>query len=247
MNFKRLIYLIFFILANCSSSVEPEKFTAYLVGDSTMADKKAEVYPETGWGQVLVQYLDNNVRVDNRALNGRSTKSFINENKWQPIVDQLKKGDYVLIEFGHNDEKIDKPETGTTLEEYQANLSKYVLDARAKKAVPILLTPIARRSFRAGKYFETHGQYPNAMINVAKKLDVPLIDMHSKSITLIKRMGDENSKKLYNWADSAQYAYYPNGIKDNTHLNEDGAQAMAALVIEGIKELNLPLKRAIKR
>lgn len=229
------------------SAVLPDrKIRLYMMGDSTMANKVAAVYPETGWGQVLQQYFDDRVTVDNRAQNGKSTKSFIAEHRWQRILDSLKAGDYVIIEFGHNDEKVDKPGVGATLDEYRANLIMFVDSIRARCAFPLLLTPIMRRSFANGVFHDTHGKYPDVVREVAKTYHVPLIDMHRKSEKLLISLGDEASKTLFNWADSGVYTGFPAGVKDNTHLNPKGANAMAGLAVEGIRELDLPLAKYLK-
>ena len=149
------------------SFIQRKPITIYMIGDSTMSNKKPEAFPETGWGMAFGKFFDKSVTIDNRAQNGRSTKSFIAENRWQPVVDQLKKGDYVFIEFGHNDEKVDKPLVGTTLEEFRTNLIKFVLETRAKKASPVLLTPITRRSFKQGELKETQIGYPEVIRSLA--------------------------------------------------------------------------------
>lgn len=156
------------------------------------------------------------------------------------MYNNLKEGDYVFIEFGHNDEKIDKPGVGVSIDEYKKNLSRFVNEARSKKAIPVLLTPITRRSFKNGVFTETHGLYPDAVRTVADSLHVPLIDMHKKSIALITSMGDEPSKALYNYLE-AGHKNYPEGKKDDTHFSPLGAKKIAALAVEGIKELKLDL------
>ncbi len=232
--------LLLISLALSSFILKEEKITIYLIGDSTCANKQPKAYPETGWGMEFGKFFDKSVEVDNRALNGRSTKSFINENRWQPIVDNLKKGDYVFIEFGHNDEKIDKPGVGTSLEEFKNNLVKYVNETRAKKANPVLLTPIMRRSFKNGVFQDSHKGYPDVTRRVADSLHVPLIDMHQKSEKLILSLGEEKAKTLFNHVDSG-HVNYPAGKKDDTHFSPAGADKMAALVVEGIIELKLSL------
>ncbi|HEY4207450.1 MAG TPA: rhamnogalacturonan acetylesterase [Puia sp.] len=227
--------------------LQPKKIKIYMIGDSTMANKTAKVYPETGWGQVLHEYFNDDVVISNHAQNGKSTKSFITENRWQRVADSLQEGDYVFIQFGHNDEKVDKPGIGATPEEYRANLVRFITEARAKKAIPILLTPIMRRSFYKGEFHDTHGLYPDVVRNLAAEYKVPLIDMHRKSEALLKTYGDEPSKQLFNWADSGAYAGFPAGVKDNTHFNLAGAHKMAELAVEGIRDLQLPLTAWLKK
>lgn len=238
-----LLFMALFLTAFVG--VKKAKLTLYIVGDSTAANKQPKAFPETGWGMEIGSFFDDEVKVDNRAVNGRSTKSFINENKWQAVTDQLKSGDFVLIEFGHNDEKIDKPETGTSLGEYKVNLIRFVKETQAKSAFPILMTPIMRRSFKNGVFKDTHLGYPDVVRKVADSLGVPLIDMHRKTEKLIVAMGDEPSKKLFNYVEPG-HVNYPEGKKDDTHLSPEGAKQVAALVAEGIRESKTELAKHLK-
>ncbi|MDF2476991.1 MAG: GntR family transcriptional regulator [Sphingobacterium sp.] len=219
----------------------------YIIGDSTAANKQERTFPETGWGMAFAELLSGEVRVENKALNGRSSKSFKQDigknmdtvNHWQPIFDNLKPGDYVLIQFGHNDEKIDKPNVGTSLSEFEHNLVFYIDQAREKGAIPILLTPIARRKFENGKLVPTHGNYPKITKKVAKDKQVPCIDMENKTTKLLKYYGDKKSKHLFLYVEKGD-KNYPNGKQDDTHLNTFGAMEVAKMVIEGIRDLKLP-------
>lgn len=226
------------------SFIKLKPLTIYMIGDSTMANKKPETFPETGWGMAFGTYFDKTVTIDNRAQNGRSTKSFIAENRWQPVVEKLQEGDYVFIEFGHNDEKTDKPLVGTSLEEFRANLTKFVLETRGKNAYPVLLTPTARRNFKNGELKETHFGYPEVVRSLADSLKVPMIDLLAKSRNLLSTMGDESSKHLFNYVDSG-HVNYPQGKKDDTHFSPTGAAKMAGLAVEGIKELKLGLAQRL--
>lgn len=229
-----------------SFNLNQHQTTVYIIGDSTAANKSKNNYPETGWGMAFKSFFDDNVKVDNRAMNGRSTKSFINEKRWENILTTLTEGDYVLIQFGHNDEKIDKPTVGTSLAEYKANLIKYVQETQAKKAHPILLTPIMRRSFKDGKFVDTHQGYPDVVRKLADSLHLPLIDMHLKTEKLIVGLGDQPSIKLFLHVDSG-HVNYPAGKKDDTHLSPEGAKVVAGLVAQGLKEVKSPLaKRLLK-
>src|SRR5689334_17938120 len=139
---RNLFVLSFLFLV--AFTFPPGKIKIWLIGDSTMANKEIKAYPETGWGMPFAYFFDSTVVVDNRARNGRSTRSFIAEGLWQPVVDRLKEGDYVFIQFGHNDESKEKGERYATPEQYKTNLIKFVTETRAKKANPILLTPVTR-------------------------------------------------------------------------------------------------------
>jgi lysophospholipase L1-like esterase len=224
------------------TTYQQEKVKVYLIGDSTMANKEIKAYPETGWGMPFAHFFDETVIVDNRAKNGRSTKSFMAENLWQPVADNLKAGDYVFIQFGHNDESKDKGERYSAPEEFKANLKKYISETTSKKAHPVLLTPVARRKFNeAGKIEETHGVYSDLVRAVAAETRTPLIDLDKKSQALLQQMGAENSKLLYLHLAPGEHPNYPEGKEDNTHFNELGARKMAQLVLEDIKALKLDL------
>lgn len=222
----------------------------YLAGDSTMAQKADDKRPETGWGERLQSYFDERrVKIENHAQNGRSTKSFIAEGRWQKIVDSLKKGDYVFIEFGHNDEKLDKPGVGAAANgEYRANLIRFVRDVRAKNAFPILLTPVMRRKFdENGKFQDTHGEYPDAVRKVATELKVPLIDMHRLSEKVLTNLGAENSRSLFLQLKPGENANYPKGVEDNTHFNEKGAAEMAKIAAAEIEKSKIGLRKYLKK
>lgn len=217
----------------------------YLAGDSTMARKLPEKRPETGWGEALQAFFDEaKVRIDNRAQNGRSTRTFIAEKHWQAIVDKLKPGDYVFIQFGHNDAAADKVDRYTPPADYRRNLIDFVNDVRAKKATPVLLTPVMRRRFdKDGRFQDAHGEYPNLVRAVAAEKKVALIDMHRQSEVVIKQYGVEPSRKLFLQLKPDENPNYPKGIEDNTHFSPLGAGIMASLAVDGIREQQLGLVR----
>ena len=247
---KSLFVLALIFLSNAFAFGQKPPIVVYLAGDSTMAEKRAEKRPETGWGERLQQYFDQKkVRIENRAQNGRSTKSFISEGRWQSIVDALKTGDYVFIEFGHNDSKAEDPARyAAAPTDYRNNLIKFVNDVRAKKAFPVLLTPVMRRKFdAAGNFTDTHGEYPAAVRSVAKELKVPLVDMHRMSEMLIKSYGAENSRRLFLQLKPGENANYPKGVEDNTHFSPAGADEMARLAVAGIREQKISLRKHLKK
>ncbi len=224
------------------------QITVYLAGDSTCANKTADKRPETGWGEMLQQYFDPaKVKVDNRALNGRSTKSFIDEGRWQAIVDALHKGDYVFIEFGHNDEKKDKPAIYASPDAYKANLVKFIKETRAKGATPVLMTPVSRRKFENDVLVKTHGEYPDAVKSVGKAENVAVIDMESKSAAVLARYGKDDSTKLFLQLKPGENPNYPKGVEDNTHFNPKGAEEMARLAVSGIREEKLKLSKYLTK
>jgi lysophospholipase L1-like esterase len=226
--------------AFATSTFAQRPITVFLAGDSTMAAKADDKRPETGWGEMLEKrFKPGTVKVDNRAMNGRSTTSFIAEGRWKALIDSVKKGDLVFIQFGHNDQKKDKPGVYAAPEAYKANLSGFVNDVRAKGATPVLMTSIARRRFEAGKVVQTHGEYPDLVKAVAKDHNVAVIDLGRKTEAVLAREGEEGSKKLFFHLKPGENANYPKGVEDNTHLSPYGADVFARLAIEGIRESKL--------
>ncbi len=216
----RVIKSIALVILTMITSIQSQKkITIYLIGDSTISNKKTEAFPETGWGMPFKYFFDSTVVVDNRARNGRSTRSFISENLWQPVADHLKEGDYVFIQFGHNDESKEKGDRYTTPEQYKSNLVKFITETRAKKANPVLLTPVSRRKFKEGKAQETHKEYSPLVIEIAAQQNVPLIDMDTKSRELLQRLGEEQSKLLFVQLAPGEHPNYPEGKIDNTHFS----------------------------
>lgn len=250
---RQLAIIASFIILAAFTLPAKKKITVWLIGDSTMSIKEVKAYPETGWGMPFTYFFDSTVTIDNRAKNGRSTKSFRAEGLWKPVVENLKEGDYVFIQFGHNDEGKEKVGRYTTPEEFRANLIAYITEARGKKAIPVLITPAARRKFDSTwRIQETHPVYSDVVRGVAKEKGVPLIDLDKKSQELLQQVGAENSKWLYNHLAPGEHPNYPDGRQDDTHFNDLGARKMAQLVLAEIRALNLELadrvvKPAVKK
>lgn len=225
-----------------------DKIRIFLIGDSTMASKLPTDAPETGWGMVLPQYFSEAVEVQNHAVNGRSTKSFRSEGRWGKVLEQMRPGDWVLIQFGHNDQKnTDTTRYAAPQTDYRKNLTRYIEEARAKGGKPILLTPVMRRKFdEKGQFVDTHGEYPQVVREVAKALGVPLIDMHAQSRVVIEKMGVEGSKSLFMHLPGKMYSKFPEGKIDDTHFSQYGASVMASLAAGGIKEIGNPLLGLLK-
>jgi lysophospholipase L1-like esterase len=213
-----------------------------------MAEKLSTKRPETGWGEMLGQYFrPDEVRIANRAMNGRSTRTFIAEGRWRAITDSLVAGDYVFIQFGHNDESKDKVDRYTPPDDFKANLTRMVKDARAKGALPVLFTPVRRRKFdSAGRLEDTHGEYPDLTRAVATQEHVPLIDMHESSADVLSSYGADSSVKLFLQVEAGENPNYPQGVHDNTHFRPLGAELMARLAVDGIRELKLGLADHLK-
>ncbi len=219
----------------------------YLAGDSTMAIKELDI-PERGWGMALNGLFKDPAMVQNHAVNGRSTKSFITEGRWARLVAALQPGDYVIIQFGHNDEKVENRAVGTNpATEFRDNLRRFIRETRAKQATPILATPVARRKFgKDGKLVPTHGAYPDAIRAVAAEEKVPLLDLEAATSQWLQETGDEPSKKFFMWLKPGEHPKYPQGRQDDTHFVEAGAVKVAGLAAAEIRELNLPLAKWLK-
>jgi lysophospholipase L1-like esterase len=230
----------------------------YLIGDSTVADYtldadyKAKRYPVTGWGQVFQAFLSSDslfkvkslikadsVFVVDKARGGRSTRTFFEEGRWSEVFRALEPGDLVLMQFGHNDAAKDKPERYVNIEGYKEYLRLFVNQAREKGAIPILLTPVNRNyPWVEGKLSNVHGDYPDAVKQVAKELNVKLIDLTQRSVDFFTAKGQEyvTSHYFMNFAPGL-YEGYPNGGKDNTHFQPEGAVEIARLVFEAMSGL----------
>ncbi|WP_426092906.1 rhamnogalacturonan acetylesterase [Flavobacterium sp. DSR3-2] len=227
-----------------------QKTTIYTIGDSTMADKiKPEENPETGWGQVLPLFFNSNVIIKNRAVNGRSTRSFIDEKKWEAVFKVLKPRDYVFIQFGHNDEKIaDSTRYTNPHTTYRHNLIRFVSESRQKGAIPVLFSSIARRNFNeSGVLIGTHDDYPLETRLVALEYKVPFVDLEYYSELLETSFGPEKSKALHLHFKPGENSYYPEGKSDNTHLSRKGALAIARLAVDQIKLISNPVFKKLKK
>jgi lysophospholipase L1-like esterase len=243
MRYFNISFLVLLVLIQpCVQSQEQtEKVIAldtiniYTIGDSTMSNKKnPEVNPEHGWVQVLPQFFNNKVAIHNHAVNGRSTRSFINERRWDTVHHKLKEGDYVFIQFGHNDQKINDATRYTNpYTSYRNNLIKFIEETERKGAIPILFTSIVRRNFNEfGTFVDTHGDYPLMVRLVAQEYNVTLIDLQYLSETLEESYGLEGSKKLHLHFKPSEHSYFPDGKQDDTHLSLLGATEIAKLAVQ---------------
>ena len=221
----------------------------HLVGDSTMADKPIDPpNPERGWGQLFSTLFKEPARIVNHAVNGRSSKSFRDEGRWANVIEQLEAGDFVLIEFGHNDEKsTDAKRYAAAKTDFKENLRRFIREVRAKGGSPLLATPVNRRKFDdKGQLVDTHGEYPDAMRAVAAEEKVPLIDLHQLTRPLLEKLGPEDSKSLFVWVKPGEYANLPKGRQDDTHFNEKGALEISQLVAAQLRAQKHPLAEWLK-
>ncbi len=237
-----LLFLALLTLAGASPRL-------HLAGDSTMANKERETpNPEYGWGEMLPRFFRDPAVIVNHAANGRSSKSFIDEGRWQKLVDALQPGDWVIVQFGHNDPKREDPNRFTAARgAYQENLRRFVADIRAKGANPILATSTARRKWDAqSKLVDTHGDYPEALRFVALTEKVPLLELNRLTAALEEGHGVEGSKRLHLWIPAGAYARKPEGWQDDTHYSAYGADRVAALAVQEIIRRRLPLADWLK-
>ena len=217
----------------------------YLAGDSTVTDQDVE--PWASWGQFITNYFDDTVVVANYAYSGSSLSSFKGANRLKKILSLLKKGDYLFVEFGHNDEKI-KGEGNGAWGSYSNLLTEFVQSAKDKGAIPVLVTPTQRRFFNEnGTLKETHGEFPDAMRAVAQKNNAALIDITKMTTELYEAWGDEPSRKAFVQYPAHTFPGQEKALDDNTHFNSFGANEIALCVLKGIRELDIPLKKQIKK
>lgn len=212
----------------------------FYAGDSTVKENDYSSFPQTGMGQALGLFLNKNVRVVNCAQNGRSTKSFIEEGRLESIDKAIQTGDFLFIQFGHNDEKADEARHTEAFGSYQENLAKFVEVARKHSAHPLLITSIYRRKFQEDGIHlvdKTHLDYPEACIDLAKKLEVPVIDLNSLTKAAIEAMGAEASKEWFLHVPAGKYDHFPNGKEDDSHLRYEGAYSFCKLLVDEIKKI----------
>ena len=267
MKTTRIFLAALTLLMLTSAFTMRKTVTVFMIGDSTMANKDTTGgKQERGWGMMLQQYFKSGVVVDNHAVNGRSSKSFIDEGRWDVVLSKMKPGDYVIIQFGHNDEKpaADRhTDPGTT---FDANLRRFVLESRAKGGIPILCNAVVRRNFyrqvdssvddeslrnttyedekvNSDTLIDTHGAYLLSPRNVARELNVPFIDANRVTHDLEQGMGIEGSRRLHMWFRPGEHPSVPKGRKDNTHYNVYGATVVAGLLAEEISHQVPALKK----
>ena len=246
-----------------SAAVEDKTTTIFIIGDSTAAKKDLSTgSPERGWGMALQCYFDSAyIRVDNHAVNGRSSKSFIDEGRWDKVLSAMKPGDYVIIQFGHNDEKpaVERhTDPGST---FDYNLAKFVRETRERGGIPILMNPVVRRNFaqkplkndddeklrnttfadgsklvEGDSLIDTHGLYKVAPRDVARRMNCHFIDANQITHDLEQSLGVEGSKKLHMWYKPGEEPSLPQGRQDNTHYNIYGAHVVAKLLAGALIE-----------
>jgi DNA sulfur modification protein DndE len=242
--FAALITALAASLASAAPAPAPRIF---LAGDSTMANKPADL-PEWGWGMALGAFFVDAVQVDNRAMNGRSSKSFIDEGRWEKLIADLRAGDFVIIQFSHNDEKSQDPKRYTDpATTFRDNLRRFIAESKARGATPILATPVCRRKFdAAGKLVATHGAYPDAVRAVAQEEKVALLDLKRATARWLEAAGDAPSRTFFMWIEPGAHPKIPEGRKDDTHFVEAGARGVAALAVAEMRAQRQPLAQWLR-
>jgi len=252
--------LIVFLAAwlNAAFINAPKVVKVYLIGDSTVTDYSLENdyttkrYPQTGWGQVFQEFMDadslikvrniisgDSVIVDDRAKGGRSTRSFFQEGRWRSVYESLQKDDVVIMQFGHNDQSVEKVLRYVNIEGYQEFLRLFISQTLQKGAIPIVISPVNRNyPWMEGKLVNCHGEYPQAAQAVAAEFSIPFIDLTQLSIKKFTAAGqDYTTSRYFMNLPAGKYEAYPEGINDNTHFQPEGAREVARLVFEAMQKL----------
>ncbi len=261
--------LLTIMLVGFLSADKNRATTIFIIGDSTAAQKDTtNGKKERGWGMALQCFFDENIVVDNHAVNGRSSLSFINEGRWDRVLEKIKPGDYVIIQFGHNDEKPKADRHTDPGSTFDYNLAKYVRETREKGGIPVLMNCVVRRNFakvapkndddealrkttfkdaqglvEGDSLIDTHGLYRVAPRDVAKRMNVHFIDANRITHELEQGLGTEASKKLHMWFLPGEEPSVPKGRQDNTHYNVYGAHVVASLLADALCEEIPLLKR----
>ena len=267
MKVTRRLLLAALALLVLTSMTQDQVTTIFIIGDSTAAEKDlSKGSPERGWGMALQCYFNEEfIRVDNHAVNGRSSKSFIDEGRWDKVLELMKPGDYVIIQFGHNDEKAQPNRHTDPGSTFDYNLAKFVRETREKGGIPVLMNCVVRRNFmvkapdnaddealrnttfkdgvkmvEGDSLVDTHGLYAVAPRDVARRMHCHFVDANSITHDLEQGLGVEGSKKLHMWYKPGEHPAIPDGRQDNTHYNIYGAHEVASRLADALcKEIPL--------
>lgn len=222
--------------------------TIHIAGDSTASIKEEQKRPETGWGEKITSYFTPTVSINNQAMNGRSTKSFIEEGRLALLVTTFKSGDFLLVQFGHNDQKTHADKGTLPYGEYIENLAFFAHVAKKANVHPVFLTPVTRRNYLSNGRLDTDclGEYPRAMKQFAQKYNYPLLDIFSLSQQFLHTHTEEQTKEFYLHLKPEENKNYPDGLEDNTHFSPLGAEKIAHLITQEIKTQQLPLAKLLK-
>ena len=262
----RKLILAFTALIVLTAFQQDKVTTIFIIGDSTAANKDISGgKQERGWGMALQCYFDDNILVDNHAVNGRSSLSFIREGRWDKVLEKIRPGDYVIIQFGHNDEKSGEKRHTDPGSTFDYIMAKYVRETREKGGIPVLMNCVVRRNFftkapqndddeslrtttfkdgvkmvEGDSLIDTHGLYRVAPRDVAERMNVHFVDANQITHNLEQGLGTEASKKLHMWFRPGEEPSVPDGRQDNTHYNVYGAHVVAKLLADALCE-EIPL------
>jgi beta-xylosidase/lysophospholipase L1-like esterase len=259
----RILFFLLPALCLLAADADRRPVHIFMAGDSTMADKvlykpvadpqsgalTPEAFPERGWGMLLPEFFSDRAVVENFARNGRSTRSFIREGLWDKLLSGVRKGDYIIIQFGHNDGAENRPDRYTPPDDYRQNLIRFIDESRAKGGIPVLCTPVVRRKFGAdGKIDDSHGVYPDVVRQVAKQKKTFLVDMHELTREWMDQEGDVASRRYYMHFPAGVHPHFPNGLSDNTHYVAAGARKAASLFVGDLERQDVRgLTRLLKK
>jgi lysophospholipase L1-like esterase len=217
--------------------------TIYIASDSTAQTYNSGYYPQMGWGQKLANYFDANTTVANHAIGGRSSRSFIEQGRLDTILAAIQPGDYLFVQFGHNDASSGNPERYTSPADYKRYLrDNYMAGATARGATPVLITPVSRRDHDSnGQFRVSFPDYVNRVHELVNETGVAMIDLSARSRAYLNSIGPDAAKRVFLHLSAGQYPAFPDGVTDNTHFQEYGADQMARIVAEGAAALALPI------
>ncbi len=238
------LFLSLFILINSIPICYAADTTVYIVGASTASEYEDRHRPMYGWGEKLAEYLPKGVKVANKALSGYSTKLFADSGKLAEVLSNIRQGDILLIQFGHNDQAAADATKYTDINTYKEYLKKYIDGARDKKAVPVLLSPIERRAFNSsGQAVPSLTDRAKAMSELAEQENVDFIDINAESLRWWNYLGEEGTKDIFMHLASGESPNYPDGKEDNTHFKEAGAAQIAQLTAHELGKLDLSISK----
>ncbi|QDU97723.1 rhamnogalacturonan acetylesterase [Lignipirellula cremea] len=216
--------------------------TIWLIGDSTVASYPAERDPVAGWGQLLGEYCKEGVVIQNKAVSGTTSRSFVSRKFWEKVLPQIKEGDYVFIQFGHNDHYKERGEHLVSADDFKTNLAGYVAEIRGKGATPVLVTPMCRRIFDANnKIKKQFANYPEKVIELGREEKVAVIDLEEISFQELGKLTVEETKDVFLYLPAGKYPAFPDGKKDGVHFQTHGARLLAGWVVEDAKKQKLPI------
>ena len=247
---RRFIIIFCLAVGGCDSNLQnPRRTTLHLIGDSTMSVKSNLYYPERGWGMALPGFMSQDLGIVNHAANGRSTKRFVDEGRWSRALSEMKKGDYLLVQFGHNDQKRNQPTQYASAEfDYPNYLHLFIEEARKKGVTPMIASSICRRQFsELGKLRHTLNNYVSAAREVAKDANVDFFDMNQLTCDFFEQEGDAATQRYFLQIPPRLYSRYPDGKIDNTHLNTLGAALVAQFFVKDLIVQGHPLVKFINK